>query len=319
MFITHKLVNYTSINRATISEVFSKFSKALEEGNTLTLRELLLPNAQASFSMYGEFEGVEAIIEGLLNKEETPDIVHHYVTNEYIAIKEELSQQSVYLTGLFIHKDNGQMNPFWFGGHYVNSYKLTEGGWEISHLRFDLDWHYGTSPYTSKWKPAGRTLGWTPDTENPKILSELEAPWRVIPESEESNYEEEEVVATFNRYAWAFDQGDFSLLNDIFTEDATINMVPIGEIKGRKNIISQLKISRSGRPTFHHAVEPHGIEIKKEKAKLKMYRLIPFRPTEDTIENPVYGAVYTCNLRKEDGMWKFEQMNYEEGSLFQLK
>ncbi|MFJ7508941.1 hypothetical protein ACIQW7_05635 [Peribacillus simplex] len=58
MFITHNVVNYTSINRATISEVFSKFSKALEEGNTLTLRELLLPNAKASFSMYGEFEGL---------------------------------------------------------------------------------------------------------------------------------------------------------------------------------------------------------------------------------------------------------------------
>lgn len=72
--------------------------------------------------------------------------------------------------------NNGQMNPFWFGGHYVNTYKLTESGWKIAHLRFDLDWQYGTSPYTSKWKPARRTLGWTPNTENPKILSELEAP-----------------------------------------------------------------------------------------------------------------------------------------------
>ncbi|MCR8866013.1 nuclear transport factor 2 family protein [Priestia megaterium] len=319
MFITHKLFNYTSPNRAAISDVFSTFLKALEEGNALVLREILLPNAKASFSMYGEFEGVEAIIEGLLNKEETPDIVRHYVTNEYIGIKEELSQQSVYLTGLFIHKDNVQMNPFWFGGHFVNTYKLTEEGWKISHLRFDLDWHYGTSPYTVNWKIQNRALGWSPDIENPKILSELEAPWRVISQSEENNCGKEEVVATFNRYAWAFDQGDISLLNDIFTDDAMINMVPIGQIQGRKNIISQLKISRSGRPTFHHAVEPHEIEIKNEKAKLKMYRLVPFKPTEDTLENPVYGAVYTCDLRKEDGMWKFEQMNYKEGSLFQLK
>lgn len=76
----------------------------------------------------------------------------------------------------------------------------------------------------------------------PTIISGLDAPWHVIPNLEEAGSDEDQILDAFTRYTWAVDQWDISLLRDIFVADITTNIVPFGEVIGRREFMTTLQL-----------------------------------------------------------------------------
>jgi hypothetical protein len=270
-------------SRAEIQKIFSDFSLALETNNISSIKNYFTPEAVASFSNLGDFKGVNAIIKGLNRCGPEQDVVRNQVTNSYVAVSDGRAQQSAYMTGILAN-DIGkeELDSFLFGGHFVNTYARTNEGWKISHLRFQLDWQLGNIGYATNWKLADGVVGWHQKTVTPTILSELDAPWRVFPNPNERGTDEEQVAETYIRYSWALDQADFSLLTTVFTEDAKADMSPFGPMNGRREIVSLLKILRSGQPYMQHAATNFRVKVTGDTATMDIFRVVPFAPTRET-------------------------------------
>jgi hypothetical protein len=275
-------------SRAEIQKIFSDFSLALETNNISSIKNYFTPEAVASFSNLGDFKGVNAIIKGLNRCGPEPDVVRNQVTNSYVAVSDGRAQQSAYMTGILAN-DIGkeELDSFLFGGHFVNTYARTNEGWKISHLRFQLDWQLGNIGYATNWKLADGVVGWHQKTVTPTILSELDAPWRVFPNPNERGTDEEQVAETYIRYSWALDQADFSLLTTVFTEDAKADMSPFGPMNGRREIVSLLKILRSGQPYMQHAATNFRVKVTGDTATMDIFRVVPFAPTRETLDTPI--------------------------------
>ncbi|WP_087975000.1 nuclear transport factor 2 family protein [Oceanobacillus rekensis] len=305
-------------NRKEISEVFSQFAKAYETGELTSIKHLFLKDAKASLSNHGNFEGREAIIEGLSSSLVPVDVARHYVTNEYIAVATGVGQQSAYLTGILADDLGERLDPSWYSGHYTNTYEHTDEGWKIAAIRFELDWKIGNHSRIRQWEEPIDKLGWNPNVKLPHIISGLDAPWHVIPHSEEKDSNEVQILDVFTRYTWAVDQWDIGLLGDILTDDIATNVVPFGEVTGRREFMTTLQTFRTGRVNLHHVIGDYRIEINGDKAKLQVYRLVPYNVSKELLDKNIYGATYNCSLRREEGVWKLERFDYTEGELFEV-
>lgn len=301
-------------NRAEIQHIIFTFSKALEVNNISSIKSYFTPDAEVNFSHLGQFKGVEAIVAGLNHRGPELDVMRYKITNSYVAISDGRAQQSAYLMGVLANDiGKGKLDTFLFGGHFVNTYVRTTEGWKISHLRFELDWQSGNKNYVMNWKLADGTVGWHQKIVAPTILSELDAPWRVFQNPDERGTDEEQVAETYIRYSWALDQADFSLLTTVFTEDAKADMSPFGPMNGRKEIVSLLKILRSGHPYMQHAATNFRVNVIGDTATMDIYRVVPFVPTRETLDATIFGARYESRLRRDGGVWKFEWLHYIPG------
>ncbi|MFS2173654.1 nuclear transport factor 2 family protein [Priestia megaterium] len=299
---------------AEIQDTFAIFSKALEKNNINTTISYFTLDAEANFSNLGHFKGVNQIEAGLIREGTQIDISRFKITNSYVAVSKGKAQQSAYLTGIFANDmGEGELDTFLFGGHFANTYVHTTEGWKISHLRFELDWQYGNSNFVTNWKLNNRSVGWHPKIVIPTILSEVDAPWRVFPNPDERGTNEEQVIETYLRYSWALDQADFSLLTTVFTEDAKADMSPFGPMSGKKEIVSLLKILRSGQPYMQHAATNFRVNVTGDTAIMDVYRVVPFTPNRDNLDAQIFGARYESRLRREGGIWKFEWLHYIPG------
>lgn len=305
-------------NREEISRIFSQFSKAYETGDIPSIKYLFLKDAKISFSNHGNFEGSDAIIEGLSKSLATADVKRHFLTNEYIAVAEGIAQQSAYLTVMLADNLEGRLEASWFSGHYANTYHYTNEGWKIAHIRFELDWKIGNHPSINRWKEPSATLGWNQYVDLPNIISGLDAPWHVIPQPEDPGCAEVQILDVFTRYTWAVDQWDISLLSDILTDDIATNVVPFGEVIGKRKFMTTLQIFRTGRTNLHHVMGDYRIEVDGDKATLQVYRLVPYNVSKKLLYKNIYGATYNCSLRREQNVWKLEKLEYSEGQLFEI-
>jgi ketosteroid isomerase-like protein len=305
-------------NRKEISEVFSQFAKSYESGDLSSIKNLFLKDAKASFSNHGNFEGRDAIIEGLSSSSILIDVARHYITNEYISVAAGMGQQSAYLTGILADDLGERLDPSWYSGHYANTYEHTDEGWKIANIRFELDWKIGSHPRIREWDEPRESLGWNPNVKLPHIISGLDAPWHVIPHSEEADSDEVQILDVFTRYTWAVDQWDVGLLSNILTDDIATNVVPFGEVTGRREFITTLQVFRTGRVNLHHVIGDYRIEVNGDKATLQVYRLVPYNVSKEMLDKNIYGATYNCSLRREEGVWKLENITYTEGELFEI-
>lgn len=307
------------LNRKEISEVFSQFVTAYESGDLSSIKHLFLADAKASFSNHGKFESRDAIMDGLSNSLVIAAIARHFITNEYIAVAAGTAQQSAYLTAIIADDLGESIESSWFSGHYANTYQHTDEGWKIATIRFELDWKIGNHPRIREWEEPRDALGWNPNVELPHIISGLDAPWHVIPHPEEGGSDEVQILDVFTRYAWAVDQWDISLLADILTDDIATDVVPFGEVTGRRKFMTTLQTFRTGRVNLHHVMGDYRIEVNGDKATLQVYRLVPYNISKETLDRNIYGATYNCSLRREEGVWKLEKFTYTEGQLFEIQ
>ncbi|WNS79571.1 nuclear transport factor 2 family protein [Domibacillus sp. DTU_2020_1001157_1_SI_ALB_TIR_016] len=301
-------------NRAEIQKIFLDFSSALEANNLSSIKNHFTPDAVAKFSHLGELRGVDAIIKGLAYSGPELDVIRYKVTNSYVAVSGGQASQSAYMTGILADDlQDGELDSFSFGGHFANTYIRTNEGWKISYLRFEMDWQRGNSNYVTDWKLPDGTGGWRGKVVAPMILSELDAPWQVFPKPDERGTDEEQVAEAYIRYAWALDQADFSLLTTAFTEDAKADMSPFGPMDGRREIVSLLKMLRNGQPYMQHAATNFRMNVTGDTATMDIYRVVPFIPTRETLDVPIFGARYESRLRRDAGMWKFKWLHYIPG------
>lgn len=301
-------------NRVEIQDIFLKFAEAFEKNNLPSMKSYFTPDVEVNFSNLGQFKGVDEIVNGLVREGTKLDITRFKITNSYVAVSKEQAQQSAYLMGIFANDmGKGELDTFLFGGHFANTYVHTSKGWKISHLRFELDWQHGNTNYVANWKLTDGIVGWYPKVVAPTILSELDAPWRVFPNPDDRGTDEEQVTETYLRYSWALDQADFSLLTTVFTEDAKADMSPFGPMSGRKEIVSLLKILRSGQPYMQHAATNFKVNVTGDTATMDIYRVVPFNPNRENLDTQIFGARYESRLRREGGLWKFEWLHYIPG------
>lgn len=309
---------WSSSERGRIESVFAAFVEAWRSGNQAALAGLLTPRATAHLSHLGRFTGASVTAEGLVRRAPETSLTRYRTTNSYVAVSGSTAQHSAYLLGTLADeredgRTDGRLDAFLFGGHFVNTYLRTERGWLIDRIRFDLDWQHGNRAHAAGWSFAGRTADWPNERQAPAILSELDAPWHVVPEPTERGSAEEQVAETYIRYAWALDQADFGLLATAFTADAKANLAPFGRLDSGRDIVVALKELRTGQPYMQHAADEFSVAVTGDRATMDLFRVVPFAPTKETLDAPVYGARYESRLRRENGLWKFDWLDYIPG------
>lgn len=296
-------------NRVTIKTLFQDFMQAIEVKSPSAVN-YLATDAKGYFSHLGDFNGGHALVEALIHQRLDVDYTRFKVVNQYVAIADNLAKQSGYILALFAN-DTGEevLDNFQFGGHFTSTYELVNSEWKMSELRFYLDWEDGDRKFVPYWKAPE----WPQKTPVPKILSEIDSPWRAILHPSEWGTDEEQIIETYIRYAWGLDQQDIDLMKTAFAVDAKANMSPFGYMEGQREIVSLLKIMRNGHPYLQHAADNFKVKVNGDTASMEIFRIVPFSPTKETINAKLFAARYESRLRKHDGQWQFEWLEYIPG------
>ncbi|PZH01136.1 hypothetical protein C1I97_22570 [Streptomyces sp. NTH33] len=304
----------TASERSGIDAVFTAFRTAWQSRDQAALAGCFTPGAQAHLSHLGRFTDASEIAAALLRSTAETDLTRYRATNSYTAVSGTTAQQSAYLLGtLADERADGALDALLFGGHFVNTYVRTPEGWRIDKIRFDLDWQHGNRDHARGWSFAGRTPDWPDDRTPPAILSELDAPWHTVPRPTEQGSAEEQVAEAYIRYAWALDQADFGLLTTAFTADAKADLIPFGKLNSGRDIVAALKELRMGQPSMQHAAGDFQVKVSGDRATMDVFRVVPFAPTKETLDARVHGARYESRLRRENGLWKFDWLDYIPG------
>jgi hypothetical protein len=100
-----------------------------------------------------------------------------------------------------------------------------------------------------------------------------------LPAAKVAGSAQDEVAEVFMRYIWAMDQADFGQMRDTLTEDIAGAFPPIGDLKGRHEVMGQLKDFRQAWPWMQHFCVPLRIDINGDQAQMLLGRVIAQRPT----------------------------------------
>ena len=286
-----------NIHHTLIHQVYALIS----EGNTQDLSALLTPDAQLISTHLGQASSPKAMAETLVSGYQGLNPWFN-LTNVHTRIDQDTAVQSSYLTG-------GLRTPVGlFGGHQIVRFKKNET-WQIEEIRFSLDWvQLQDSP--------AEIPGWDLNTYPEVILSEVDAPWHQIPVSAPGREVEQDIIATYIRYAWGIDQQDISLMNSAFAADATADMVPFGKMETEREIVAKLKSLRNGQPWMQHSLGRavvRGVDEVAGTARMDIYRDVPEWDPTPVAEKESFGARYQAELRRTPGnpeQWEFTSLIY---------
>ncbi|WP_152385644.1 nuclear transport factor 2 family protein [Achromobacter sp. GbtcB20] len=200
-----------------------------------------------------------------------------------------------------------------FGGVLLLTVKNAANAARITRIQIQMNWTEGDLKQTPDWAmPVMRRL-WEPGDTAPAIVSELDAPWRHVPQSNLTFTDVEAIANAWYRYAWALDQADYSLFDAVFTADATAELTPMGTLAGKHTLVGTLKAFRMPWPWMKHYGEPISIEHDGSAATMIMGRLIPGRTRTESGKR-LFGAHYKIGARKTAGQgWQINEMRYVPG------
>jgi len=286
------------------------FAEAWTVGDRGTLAALFTPKSALHSSAHGDVRGA-ADIASLFGADLDPERPLTLVTtNQYVGGDDDRAVLTSYLYAI---TPEGDPKPATFGGRLVADLSRHGADWRFDVLRLSIPWTDGDGTRFAKWTVPGRE-GWKPGDAAPAIVSELDSPWaRGIPELDPDDLEQQ-LADFYPRYSWAMDQGDFALLRGCFTEDVYGTFLPMGDLKGRHEVIGQMKSFRRLWPWMQHFGRTLKMTIGESgtTAHLLVGRIIPQRPTAPSGED-LYGAHYELDLRREDGTWRISRFEYDEG------
>ncbi|OFC70997.1 hypothetical protein BFC18_11220 [Alteromonas confluentis] len=157
--------------------------------------------------------------------------------------------------------------------------------------------------------------GWQMGFDAPAMVSELHAPWVVLPDVPPPDNLQEALEELYCRYAFSVDQNDMMLLKSSYSEDIAGGFAPVGNLSGREQVIGTLKNFRHLAPYWQHFAEVVRFEEEPDgqHVKLIVARIIPERPVDEA-GNTVYGAHYQLRARKTStGQWQFCWTDYRPG------
>lgn len=293
---------------------FNNLTDALNANNLTQLQNYASDDLKIKTNFTGDFEGNKAL-DRFAEKISNPlEFKSFQITNRHTSFDNDKVIQSGYIIGLLAANPINNLKYFQFGSHFIVRGNLHNNELKIHEFRIEIDWidHNGLLP--PNIETALNTL-----QLDPRILSELDSPWRLIPDYVRSMTDEEAIIDTYIKYAWSIDQQDFAQMLTTFTSDAKADMSPFGKMNGQREIVNKLKVLRDGQPYFQHSADKFKVKIiDKNHAEMKIYRNVPYRPTKENITQNniygnIYGAYYNTKLIKQDGQWRFSWMEYIPG------
>lgn len=303
-------------NAIQLKEILNTFLMAMLSNNYDSAKEFMTDEVEAVFSTVGNYKGKNQAAEGIRWKGVELDITKCQTSN-YVAFYEgDKAQQSVYVHFLYAVKEEA-LYPFEFGGHMTNSYVKENGIWKLSVIRFDLDYEKGNTAFAKDWKLmdykmyGGHVLA---------AVHEYESPYRAIANPENLRSEEERVAETMYRYAAGLDNFDFGLFRTSLTEDVVFYSGKAVLHNGLRNLVAGFMALRHKEAALQHSIKIFNVKVNGEEATFEAYRLEPHRLGSKTLSidnyrDTFYSATYFNRLRKENGVWKMYEINYN-GKVF---
>ena len=121
-----------------------------------------------------------------------------------------------------------------------------------------------------------------------------------------------EIAELLHRYAWAIDSGDWSLLAQVFTEDAEADFSSVGEYveadaraAGRDAIVAWLRDALAPFPDVLHFLSNQLVELRGDTARTLTYMHV--------LHLPMGGIYHGEAVRTPDG-WRLRRLRLEERS-----
>jgi hypothetical protein len=134
-------------SRFTIERLISQYAQAFDGRDEDMLRVIWHDDAFLSLGKtFGEFEGIDAILESARNNWQQMPHMHHWMANPIIDIEGDSAKGRVAVDCLCTHVE---MGPVQISGLYHDRFERREGRWAIAERRFDL--HYLTP--LAQWSP----------------------------------------------------------------------------------------------------------------------------------------------------------------------
>jgi hypothetical protein len=303
--------NASTSVRKEILDVLDHFLSGWAISASHSIASVFEPCATLVSSAHGTFNGpteVAAVLSSDWAHQETTDIAS---TNHYVGIDGDSAVLGAYLYGRVSVSQTAEPTLI-FGALVVGELRATDRGWLFTRLQLTLNWLDGDRNLIPRWtRPRPRRL-WENGDEAPHLVNELDSPWTRLPNAKVVGSPQDEIAEVFMRYIWAMDQADFGQMRDTLTEDIGGSFPPIGDLRGRHEVMGQLKDFRQAWPWMQHFCVPLRIDIQSDKAQMLLGRVIAHRPTTEE-GLPLYGAHYRIELRREDNRWRIYWFEYIEG------
>lgn len=309
--------------REKIKKIFLDYINALESDNIDNLDEILADDVVLESTNYGNAVGREAVKQKL-KWNGIPINYSRYKIFNFVAFTEDgTASQSAVVTSLVGINDPDYFYYFNFGGYYLNEYKIIEGEWRLSHIRFNLDMEDGNSIIVRGWwkMPDYRYFEGTPDYP---IVSEVNNPWINIKTPDSLGSDEEQVLDSYYRYSWGIDHGDFTLFETCLDKEVYLfdNNTP----KSKEQAIRFMKYKRYKEALMEHIWKIDDIKIDGDLAVLKTRRYEPHRMGTTkfnrlNMDVDFYTGSFEYEfVRREgkdyrDGGWKMRKNNITESRI----
>jgi hypothetical protein len=119
-----------------------------------------------------------------------------------------------------------------------------------------------------------------------------------------------ELGELLHRYAWAIDKWEWSLLDQVFTEDVEVDFSSVGQyvagesvLRGRKAIVTWLRDSIKPFPDVLHFLSNQIVTLEGDEARITTYMQV--------LHLPMGGIYHSVALRTADG-WRIRRFRLEE-------
>ena len=313
-------------NYDAIRTQFETYLESLKTRDTSLLSGIFMPDCKVYLSTISSYpDGSQHSLNGIcdfVKDQPATDGYYYRVCNYVCHISGDHAQQSATVV-FHTYKNEGKGFVYFdFTQMYTNSWIRTEDGWKMPVLRMDLMNHSGDyKAFEENWFYEEPKAKWFPGVHLPCISGELDNPWHVIPVSEETLTDEEQILEAMSCYAYGIDTISFDNLPKALSQDIVVNMQPWGTMDYRQ-FIATLKYHRQPDRYWTHPVKLDRCEITGETAFLRLYRMSghaqrkhPLVYTNANKDHEFACARYEIRLRKEDGVWKITRLEYLLGLL----
>lgn len=300
-----------TMNRNDLESVVNRFIDGWNGASDAL--PLFVQNVRLHSSHVGNAVGETQLFAQL--RQGSSDVMKLRVDHSNVVIRANSGQAvaTAYVHG-GLYESNSKDATASFGGVLVLGIDTVADAGRVSEVRVQLRWAQGRVAQFSGWSLPVMDRQWKPGDSVSALMSELDAAWHRIPASDLILEDSEAIAETWYRYAWALDQADFGLFDEAFCEDVTAELTPMGQLNGKRNLLSTLKDFRMPRPWMMHHGAPINIEISADgqKATMLLGRIIPGQ-SHAPDGRRIFGAHYVIKLRREAGAWRMSQMDYVPG------
>ncbi len=323
--------------RTEIMDITKRFVKCWEQANVSGLDELILKDVYIDFTIFGRGIDQDQLKAKMCTRAENVEYSHFMLMNPIVEADEEHAQETVSMLGTFAGRQNGKYSFYRFEGMFANSLVRENGKWKLSAIRFELTdenstaWPVlsddgipqnpgiGNPKLAADWLSPKHDdrIGWFEGTRTPAVIAEFDAPCYAVPNSTLKKTDEEQMEETFYRYGLGIDFDCFRLYEDVFTKEARIVYGDTRPYDKRGDTMF-LKAERAGSCRCIHTGVFDSIEIDGDRATARLHLYGTYVPmgmeiNPETVRDAWAWSRYRLEYKKEDGIWKIDQLNFYSG------